>query len=64
MKWLNVLGIWLMAIPEFVAILYVVAYIQAEQPECRKRKVLRNHLNEDERGENPIIKCRQTKEKG
>ena len=27
MKWLNVLGIWLMAIPEFVAILYVVAYI-------------------------------------
>lgn len=29
MKWLNVLGIWLMAIPEFVAILYVVAYINS-----------------------------------
>ncbi len=27
MKWLNISGIWLMAIPEFVAILYVVAYI-------------------------------------
>ena len=27
MKWLNVLGIWLMAIPEFVVILYVVSYI-------------------------------------
>ncbi len=28
MKWLNVLGIWLMAIPEFVVILYVVSYIR------------------------------------
>ena len=35
MKWLNVLGIWLMAIPEFVAILYVVAYNKAIQSESR-----------------------------
>lgn len=29
MKWLNVLGIWLMAIPEFVVILYAIGHINA-----------------------------------
>ena len=29
MKWLNVLGIWLMAIPEFCVILYAVGHINA-----------------------------------
>jgi Na+/glutamate symporter len=29
MKWLNISGIWLMAIPEFGVILYAVSHINA-----------------------------------